>query len=130
MGDQKHGESLFLIQLLKQGQYLHRSSAVQISRGLIGQEDGGMIDQGPCESDPLRLSSRELTRFVIETMGQTQCGQDLRGTLNALPTSCVGEGKNQGRGTFASGLSIDLEEGQQQMQRRRNRKEHYRQVTR
>jgi hypothetical protein len=36
---------------------VHPSFGVEIARGLVGQQDGGSMGQGPGEGDPLLLAS-------------------------------------------------------------------------
>lgn len=47
---------------------------VEIACRFIGEEDGGLMDEGPGEGGALELSARELVGPMMETVGQADGG--------------------------------------------------------
>ena len=56
MSDQ-HDSNAVVVQLLKKSHDLDARPAVQVARGLVGQDKTGIVDQGPRDRHPLLLAS-------------------------------------------------------------------------
>ena len=54
-----------LLELMEGLHYKRSSGGVQVSRRLIGQDDGRVIDKGACDGDTLHLAARELGYAVV-----------------------------------------------------------------
>ena len=68
MGDKQQCLT-FVMQVVKQLHNLSRSMAVQITCGLIAQQNGWLGDQGPSDSDTLSLPARQLIRQMKALVG-------------------------------------------------------------
>jgi len=56
VGDQNQGVPL-PVDLLEERHDLHPGAGVQVARGLVGQQDGRPVDQGPGDGHPLALAA-------------------------------------------------------------------------
>ena len=69
---------------------------VQVSRRLVSQNDGRIIDEGTCDGDTLHLAARELGYAVVPMVdGQRDGLQRVHGAHFALATGYVGVGQRQ-----------------------------------
>ena len=68
---------------------------IEISRRLVGQNDGGLIDQGAGHGHPLSLSTRELVGTVIHSVGEPHHVQNLFCTLFSFAFGYTGINKRQ-----------------------------------
>jgi hypothetical protein len=78
VGDHDHGHA----RQAQPGQKLHHLAAVllvQVARGLVGQEDGRPVDQGPGHRRPLLLSAGNLVGQPVVLARQTHPAQGLQG---------------------------------------------------
>ena len=68
---------------------------VEVSGGLVGEEDAGLAAQGPGHGDALLLAARKLARIVPHAVAHPDLFQRLGGALFALGggESPVGQGK-------------------------------------
>ena len=85
--------------LLKSMEGLHykrSGGGVQVSRWLIGQDDGWVINEGACDCDALHLAARELGYAVVPVVDRKRDGlQRVNGAHFALATGHIGVGQRQ-----------------------------------
>ncbi len=74
----------WLVQLAEEVQDLLRGFAVEVAGRLVGQEDGGVGDQGAGDRHPLVLAAGELVRLVGETVAEADHFERGFGRLFAL----------------------------------------------
>src|SRR5262245_53064779 len=55
----------FAMELIEQGEDVVGALAIEITRGLIGDDNRRIRDDGSCDRDALFLTTRELARIVI-----------------------------------------------------------------
>src|SRR3990172_8438040 len=58
------------VEPLEEGHDRHRGPRVEVPRGLVGEEKGGLGDESAGDGDALLLSARELARLVIHAIGE------------------------------------------------------------
>ena len=68
VGHENDGNPFFLIELFKYAQDFLAGSGVEVAGGFIGEEQGGVVDQGPGDGDTLLLSAGELRGFMVEML--------------------------------------------------------------
>ena len=76
-------------------------SGVQGAGGLVGQDQGGIANQGPGHRHPLLLAARQLTGPVVDPVGQTHLLERLDRPAPALGP--VHAGVDQGQLDVAPG---------------------------
>jgi hypothetical protein len=81
MGDDQDGGLQILMQMANEVQDLGSSVAVEVTRGLIGKNDGRGTCQCTSDCHPLPLTSREFIRKVSDAMGELHRVQQLGCTL-------------------------------------------------
>jgi len=69
VGDDHDGGSL-AVQILEQAEDGRSGGAVEIAGGFIGQDDGGVTDQGPRDGHPLAFPSRKLRGLGPGAVGE------------------------------------------------------------
>ena len=74
-----HHDEFFLRDLLQQLHNLFARLAVQRSRGLVGEDDVGVVDDGARDGDPLHLSARKLRGFLFRLVGKPHAFQRGKG---------------------------------------------------
>ena len=67
------------VQLVKDHHDLRPGVRVEIARRLVGQQELGLIDDGPGDGHPLALAAGELRRHVVGPVGQAHHLQRLQG---------------------------------------------------
>ena len=67
---QEQGHSQFPIKTLHEIENLFRSVRIQVAGWLIADNDGGIRHNGPGDTNPLLLSSRQLSRLMIGSVAQ------------------------------------------------------------
>ena len=68
MRDQDRGEPVRLVNLFQQINDHRAGPLVQVPGGLVGQKQGRLRDQRPCQDDPLLLTPGELDGAVVKTV--------------------------------------------------------------
>src|SRR5262249_59181985 len=68
------------------GPDLDGGPGVEVSRGLVGQDHLGIVDERASDRYPLLLAARELTGKVRLTVGQPHGSQPITGPLSPPPT--------------------------------------------
>ena len=76
VGDDHDGGSL-AVQVLQQAEDGGSGGAVEIAGGFIGQDDGGVADQGPRDARPLAFPSGQLGGFGVGAVGEPDSHQRL-----------------------------------------------------
>lgn len=77
--DDDDRDPLVAIDVLKQLQDLLARGVIQGPRGLVAQEQLGLLRDGAGDRDPLLLAAGELTGEVVEPLAQPHLAQGLRG---------------------------------------------------
>ena len=67
MGYHDDGRAL-LVQVRQQFHYFGGCRAIEVARRLIGEDEGGVVCQRPCNSNPLLLPARKLLGLMILPM--------------------------------------------------------------
>ena len=94
VGDEDDGVALGL-ELVKEGHDLDAGFGVQVAGGLVGQDDGGTVDQGAGDRYALALSAGELVGLVIHAGFEIDVAQRGLGALDAL--GCGGAVVDEGQ---------------------------------
>ena len=84
MGDEDHRVPLLAMHLLEQRHDLVRVLAVEISRGLVGQQDARIVRKTPRDRHSLALAAGEFCRQMIEPVGHAHGLQQFACTPLAL----------------------------------------------
>ena len=79
--------------LLEQVHDLHAGLAVQGAGGLVSQQDGGVVDEGPGDGHPLHLAPGHLVGALVELVPQAHLLQHLHRPLAALLLGHPGQGE-------------------------------------
>ena len=65
MGDDNEGVPL-LVEVIEQAENLLARLAVEVSGGLVCEDDRRVVHERPCDRDPLALTAGELVRTMVE----------------------------------------------------------------
>ena len=84
MGDQNNGDAFLFVESPEKFQHFFTGLGVEVAGGLIGEQDGGIIDQGPGNGHPLLLPAGELRRFVVQAIPQPYPLEQVFGPLAPL----------------------------------------------
>jgi len=93
MGDHDHGIAR-LMDALKDAHDLQGGAGVEVAGGLVGEDDGGVVDQGAGNGHALPLPPRQLVGAVVAPVGELHHLQGLAGQL--MPAGLVEAGIHQG----------------------------------
>src|SRR3954468_10213003 len=77
-------EAVLLVESLQDLHHLDRGAAVQVSRGLVCQQDRRTIHQRTRNRHPLLLASRELRRIMMDAISKSDHLQSLLRALRAF----------------------------------------------
>ena len=69
------------VQLLEDVEQLGGERAIEMGCRLVGDDDGWLVDQGPCDGDALLLTTRKLRQLAAALVGQPEARQDGLGTV-------------------------------------------------
>ena len=94
MGHEKKGVSL-VGQRPQQGHDFLARLGIEIARRLVGQNDGGPVDQGAGDGDALALAAGHFVGFMVDAIGQPHAGQGLQ--RDAFAVAAVHPGVDQGQ---------------------------------
>src|SRR6266700_470026 len=89
MRNHQHRLAELLVSVTQHFQHGLRISGVQVSRGFVGQDDRGPVDQRTRQRHPLLLAPRHLSRTMIKP---SRDAQHLRNALVALLVHAVSAG--------------------------------------
>ncbi len=94
VGDEDDGVALG-VEIVEEGHDLVAGLGVEVSGGLVGEDDGGMVDQSAGDGDPLALAARELVGFVHHAGAEVDGFEDGLGAGDAFGGrgAVVDEGK-------------------------------------
>ena len=93
MGD--HDDQLVLGDLSEDLHDLHTGNGVQSARGLVGQKNIGVVDDGAGNGHTLHLTARHLVGLLVELIPQTYLFQCLGGPSAALGLGDARQGQRQ-----------------------------------
>ncbi len=85
MGDDDEGASL-TVKLAEELQDLPADGLVQVTGGLVGENQARLVDERPGDGDALSFTTGELGRAVSESMSQTDALEKIPGPFLALPS--------------------------------------------
>ena len=68
MSDQNNGHAFLFVEFPEEFQDFFTGLGVEVAGGLIREQDGGIIDEGPGNGHPLLLSAGELRGFVVQAI--------------------------------------------------------------
>jgi len=68
---------------------------VEVARGFIGEENGGLMNESPCESGALELSAGELVGPMMRAICKVNGGQEFLGTLSCQGVDSAGKEKGE-----------------------------------
>lgn len=54
-------------------------AGVEVSGGFVGEDDGGVVDEGACDGDALALAAGEFVGAVMEAVGETDLDEGFAG---------------------------------------------------
>src|SRR5205814_6522248 len=75
---------VFLVQPLQQREHFGRRLRVEIARGLVGEQQRRVGDDGACDRNPLLLPARELPRVVLLAIAEGDDAERRRHVIAAL----------------------------------------------
>jgi len=81
--DQNDGVALHP-KLFEQGHHFFAGFGIEISGRLVGEEDGGAINEGAGDRDALALAAGGFVRAVMNAGAETRGGEGVEGKLAAL----------------------------------------------
>jgi sphingomyelin phosphodiesterase acid-like 3 len=84
VGDQDQGEASGLLEAVEEGQDLALVLAVEVAGGLVGEDQGRLVGQGPGDGHPLPFSHGKAARPMGLAMGQAHLGEEAGGPLGSL----------------------------------------------
>ena len=84
MSDQNNGHAFLFVELPEEFQDFFTGLGVEVAGGLIREQDGGIIDEGPGNGHPLLLPAGELRGFVVQALPQADALQQVCGPLAPL----------------------------------------------
>ena len=83
MGDDDEGLP-GLVQPSEQVEDRAAGDAVEVAGRLVGQKEGGLIDQGAGDGDALALAAGEFGGAVLEAMPEADVGEDVAGAVDGV----------------------------------------------
>ena len=83
VGDDDDGVALG-VELVEEGHDLVAGLGVEVSGGLVGEDDGGVVDQGAGDGDALALAAGELVGLVHHAGAEVDGLEDFLGAGDAL----------------------------------------------
>jgi hypothetical protein len=70
-----HDRLPLIVEFLEQPDDLDGRLGVQVARGLVGEQDRGLVDERPRDRDPLPLPARQLVGAVPHPVAQPDASQ-------------------------------------------------------
>jgi hypothetical protein len=83
VGDEHDGVAAG-VEGVEEGHDLEAGFGVEVAGGLVGEDDGGVVDQGAGDGDALALAAGELVGLVVHARFEADVGERLLGALDAL----------------------------------------------
>lgn len=78
-GDHDAGAILFVNEAGEGFDDLEGAFGVEGGSGFVGEDDGGVVDEGASNGDALALAARELAGEVVHAVGQAEAGEQFAG---------------------------------------------------
>ena len=95
MGDDDEGDAALPVEL-EQEVLDHRAGGrVEVARGLVGEDHGGVVDQGPGDRDPLLLPARQVGGTAGGLLRHVQALEHVQGTAPARSGADPGDAQRQ-----------------------------------
>ena len=94
MGNEDDGVSLGM-ELIEEGHDLVAGFGIEVAGGLVGEDDGGAVDEGAGNGDALALATGELVGLVHHAGAEADGFEDFSGACGAL--GCGGAVVNEGK---------------------------------
>jgi membrane protease YdiL (CAAX protease family) len=94
--DEHDGQAAVDIQFSQQGNHVGAGAGVEIAGGLVAHQDRGLVDQRPGNGHPLLLAAGELSRMVVEPVGEADFAERLGGSAASFAggdTAGIDQGK-------------------------------------
>ena len=95
VGGADDGDAFFAVEGFHELDDFLTGFGVEVSGGLVGEDDAGRIGEGSGDGDALLLSAGELEGFVVESVSEADALEDVGGFLDgvfaAVATKCHGE---------------------------------------
>ena len=91
MGDEDDGVPL-LVELLEEHEHLERCTGVEVTRCLVGQQHGRIVDQRAGDGYTLHLTTRHLVGLMFQAVAEThglQRPDSLLATLSGIVVGVV-----------------------------------------
>ncbi len=88
MGDEHDGVAVG-VQGVKQGHDFEAGLGVEVSGGLVGEDDGGPVDQGAGDGHTLALAAGELVGLVVHARFEADIGERFLGAGDAGGRGCA-----------------------------------------
>ena len=92
VGDQDDRDAV-PIELLEYAHDLIAGPAVQVTGGLVGQDDGGLVDEGPGDGDALLLPAGKLAWLMVQPVTQAHALEGLARAAAPVLSTAVHQGK-------------------------------------
>lgn len=89
VGDHDDGLAV-VVELLEEGEDFLAGGGVEVARGFIGEEDGGVCDECAGDSDALLLSAGELIGLVFHAVGEADGLEGGSCAFCAVPPAVAG----------------------------------------
>src|SRR2546425_7634710 len=83
VGDEHDGQPA-AVEALQERQHFHARARVEVAGGLVGQDDGRIVDERPRDGHALLLAARELARMMGLAIGEPHRLQARPGAAAAL----------------------------------------------
>ena len=80
----QHDSMTLVVELFENAYHLRAGFGIQVARGLVGEDDGGVVDQRPRDSHPLLLTAGKLVWTAVQPMRQTHRFQYFLSPLVAI----------------------------------------------
>src|SRR5512145_2572368 len=97
VSDEHDGKAVLAVETLEQLHDLDARPAVEVARGLVGENDLGVVDERAGDGHPLLLASRELARRVVGAGTEADLIEQSRGLAMPLDRGEIVRAVEQGQ---------------------------------
>ena len=88
VGDEEKGGLPFAASGEEMSDHLIAGRGVKVPGGFVREEEGGAVDEGAGDGDPLLLAARKLARIVPEAMVEPHRGELFAGPIESVGRAC------------------------------------------
>ena len=88
VGDEDDGVAAG-VEIVEEGHDLVAGFGIEISGGLVGEDDGGLVDEGAGDGDALTLTTGELVGFVHHASAEVDAFEHGLGACGAFGGGCA-----------------------------------------